>query len=282
MILNQYNALVAMALFMGCFLISGCSDSVPVADKGSKSALDAVANRSVANRSVADPAQTLTSAAAESQPDPAAKESEVVEGKPAADSTAKAPAMKGMNGMGGMGKMKFPASKDMKFKDDVESNVEPPLSISDLVFTNKDGTLIKMVDYLGKKNVILVFTEGFNGMLCPFCKTQTSRLVANYVRFQKRDCEIIVVYPGPKHHLEEFVEAALKTEKEQVDKVPFPIVLDQEFKATEYFDIHSMHAHPSTYLIDKKGGVQFAYVGSDMSADRPSVKALIKKLDEIN
>lgn len=183
--------------------------------------------------------------------------------------------------MGGMGKMKFPASKDMKFKDDVETNVEKPKSVSELVFTNKDGSEIKIADYFGKKNVILVFTEGFNGMICPFCKTQTSRLVANYEKFQERDCEIIVVYPGPKDHLEEFVEAALKTEKEQVDQVPFPIVLDEEFKATNYFDIHSAHAHPSTYLIDKKGGVQFAYVGSDMTADRPSVKALISKLDEL-
>ena len=168
-----------------------------------------------------------------------------------------------------------------RFKDSVESNAEAPETINELVFTTKNGGEIKIADFLGKKNVILVFTEGFNGMLCPFCKTQTSRLVANYDKFQKRDCEVIVVYPGPEDHLDEFVEAALKTEKEQVDEVPFPIVLDKDFKATNFFDIHSMHAHPSTFLIDKKGGVQFAYVGTDMSADRPSVSAILKKLDEL-
>ena len=167
--------------------------------------------------------------------------------------------------MSGMGKMKFPAPEDMKFKDSIESNVEAPKSVSELVFTSTDGSKIKLADYLEKKHVILVFTEGFNGMLCPFCKTQTSRLVANYEKFQDRDCEVIVVYPGKDDHLDAFVEAALKTEKKQVDEVPFPIVLDRDFKATDFFDIHSMHAHPSTYLIDKQGNVKFAYVGTDMT-----------------
>jgi len=185
------------------------------------------------------------------------------------------------NSMSSMGKMKFPDPKDMKFKDSVESNVEVPEAVSELVFTAKDGSKIKLADYANKKNVILVFTEGFNGMLCPFCKTQTSRLVANYDKFKQRDCEIIVVYPGPDDKLDEFIEAALTTEKEQVDDVPFPIVLDRDFKATNFFGIHSMHAHPSTYLIDKKGNVQLGYVGTDMTADRPSVKALLNRLDQL-
>jgi len=194
---------------------------------------------------------------------------------------AKMGGMAGMSGMSGMGKMKFPDPADMKFKDEVDSNVKVQKKMSELVFTNKDGSQIKLSDFLGKKNVILVFTEGFNGMLCPFCKTQTSRLVSNYDKFKARNCEIIVVYPGPKDHLDEFVEAALKTEKKQVDQVPFPIVLDEDFAATDYFDIHSMHAHPSTYLIDKNGGVQFAYVGNDMTADRPSIKAMLNRLDQL-
>ena len=181
----------------------------------------------------------------------------------------------------GMAKMEFPASKDMKFKDEIESNADAPGDVSALSFVNTAGSLITLAEFIGNQNVALVFTEGFNGMLCPFCKTQTSRLVANYEEFKKRDCEVIVVYPGPEDHVEEFVEAALTTEKTQVDKVPFPIVLDKDFAATDYFKIHSMHAHPSTYLIDKQGGIKFAYVGKDMTADRPSVKALLSKLDAL-
>ena len=185
------------------------------------------------------------------------------------------------SGMGGMAKMKFPAPADMKFKDDVDSNVEPPKNVEDLAFTNTDGSKITLSDYAGKKNIILVFTEGFSGMLCPFCQTQTSRLVSNYEKFKERDCEVIVVYPGSVEHVDEFVKAALKTEKNQVDEVPFPIVLDTDFIATKFFDIKSKLAHPSTYLIDKQGAVQFAYVGDDMSADRPSIKAMLQRLDQL-
>lgn len=130
---------------------------------------------------------------------------------------------------------------------EVSTNVEPPEKISELVFKDKNGTNLAMKDYLGEKNVVLVFTEGFNGMLCAYCQTQTSRLIANYDKFKELDTEILVVYPGKRDHLDEFIEAALKTEKKEVDEVPFPIVLDEDFTATDFFDIHSMHAHPSTF-----------------------------------
>ena len=252
---NQVSGPIATAFLVACLLCAGCSETASVSENDTKAQSDPAATQS--------PPQTQEDTNVTADPVPA-------------------PATKGKaKGKMGMGMMKFPAPKDMKFKDNVKTNADAPKSVAELVFTGKDGSKIKLSDYNGKKHVILVFTEGFNGMLCPFCQTQTSRLVANYEKFEQRDCEIIVVYPGPTEHVDEFVEAALKTEKKQVDKLPFPIVLDQEFQATNYFDIHSKHAHPSTYLIDKNGGVQFAYVGSDMTADRLSVKALLKKLDEL-
>lgn len=182
-----------------------------------------------------------------------------------------------------MGKMNTPPSAAIKFKDSVESNASHiPKKLDELVFTDKHGTKIALLDFQGKKNVVLVFTEGFNGMLCPFCQTQTSRLIANYEKFKALDTEILVVYPGKRDHLDEFIKTALTIEKKQVDKVPFPVVLDEDFKATDFFDIHSMHAHPSTFVIDKSGSVQLAYVGADMTADRPSVKAILDKLELVN
>lgn len=168
------------------------------------------------------------------------------------------------------------------FLDDVASNAVAPENITELWFSDKDGNRIRLEDFRGKKNVVLVFTEGFNGALCPFCKTQTSRLVANYDKFVDLDTEVLVVYPGSKDHLDEFIEAAKGKDKEQVDRVPFPIVLDQEFLATSFFDIKSMHAHPSTFIIDKQLKVQLAYVGKDMTADRPSVKAMLDKIRSLN
>lgn len=267
---SNFKSLLVGSMFLGGVLALGCSPEQSAAVQIQTATPDAGVRATTTEASTEDTTASTANATQTSS-----------SGGATPDAAAKKPSTSGMAGMKGMAKMKFPAPKDMKFKDELESNVEAPKDISELVFTNKDGSKIKLADYLGKQNVILVFTEGFNGMLCPFCKTQTSRLVANYEKFQDRDCEVIVVYPGAEDHLDEFVEAALKTEKEQVDEVPFPIVLDKDFKATDFFDIHSMHAHPSTYLIDKQGNVKFAYVGNDMTADRPSVKALLGRLDNL-
>ena len=64
--------------------------------------------------------------------------------------------------------------------------------------------------------------------------------------------------------------------------MPFPIVLDEDFKAVDFFDIRSKLAHPSTYIINKSGNVVFAYVGADMTADRPSIQAMLDKLASAN
>ena len=175
------------------------------------------------------------------------------------------------------------ASEDIKFKDDaVKSNTTAPKSVEQLKFVDTDGKTIAIKDFRGEKNVVIVFTEGFYKKLCPFCKTQTSRLIANYDKFKELDTEILVVYPGDTKHLAEFIDAAKTIDKEQVDAVPFPIVLDQDFEATEFFKIRSKQAFPSTYVINKRGEVCLAYVGANMSADRPSVKALLKRVTQEN
>lgn len=189
----------------------------------------------------------------------------------------------GSGAMGtGMGTMTVPPAKDIKFKDKVASNVEPPVGLDGLIFIDTNNKRVQLSDYTGKKNVVLVFTEGFSGMLCPFCKTQTSRLVANYDKFKKLNTQVLVVYPGERDHVEEFIAAAKKgVDKRQVKRVPFPIVLDPKLSAVEHFDIRSKLAHPSTYVIDKNGKIQLAYVGKDMSPDRPSIKALLETLEGI-
>lgn len=172
--------------------------------------------------------------------------------------------------------MPMPNPADVIFKDSVESNIDAPAGLDGLVFLDTAGKRVALREYLGTKNVVLVFTEGFaGGMLCPFCKTQTSRLVANYDKFANLDTEILVVYPGTRDHLDEFVAAATTSEKADVDRIPFPLVLDEELSAVGFFNIASNLAHPSTFIIDKNGDVRLAYVGADMSADRPSINAML-------
>ncbi|MEM9367987.1 MAG: redoxin domain-containing protein [Planctomycetota bacterium] len=182
-----------------------------------------------------------------------------------------------------MAKMAMPRPEDIVFKDHVESNVDMPIGLDGLVFFDTQGKRVALESYLGRKNVVLVFTEGFaGGMLCPFCKTQTSRLVANYDKFAALDTEVLVVYPGAREHLDEFIDAAKTNEKSVVDRIPFPLVLDENLSAVGFFQIASNLAHPSTFIIDKQGDVRLAYVGADMTADRPSIDAMLSVVETAN
>ena len=160
------------------------------------------------------------------------------------------------------------------FLDDVETNAQLPADINELTFINTQGEQVKLTDYHGKKHVVLVITRGFSGQLCPFCRTQSSRLVANYEEFASRDAEILLVYPGGSEHLGEFIDAAKVTEKKEVDQIPFPILLDSDLTAVNFLQIAAELAYPSTYILDKEGNVRFAYVGEEIN-DRPSVKAML-------
>ena len=171
-----------------------------------------------------------------------------------------------------------PGGRGPKFLDSVETNTEVPADLESLVFTDTDGGEVALQDFVGKKPILLVFTQGFSGSLCPFCITQVSRLIVNYDSFKQRDVQVLVVYPGKRDHLSEFLSAA-KSRSANVTEVPFPILLDEDLKAANFFNIESQLAHPSTFLIDKSGAIKLAFVGADRSAERPSIQALLDIID---
>lgn len=165
------------------------------------------------------------------------------------------------------------------FKDEVTANVTLEPGTLDLAFVDADGKKVDLAAYRGKKNVVLVVTRGFSGVVCALCTAQTSRLISNHADFAKRDAEVLVVFPGPSQHLPKFVESVRAQAENK--PVPFALLLDEDFKAVDRFGIRADLAKPATYILDKTGKVRFAYVGSS-AADRPSVKAMLKELDAIN
>src|SRR5262245_39374 len=166
----------------------------------------------------------------------------------------------------------------IQVSDDAQTNAQVDPSNLDLTFIDKNGNSVDLKAYRGKKNVVLVVTRGFSGALCPFCTTQTSRLISQYDEFAKRDAEVLVVFPGPKDQLGQFLKNAEKGGNSR--PTPFPVLLDENFAAVNKLGIRGQLAKPSTYILDKQGQVRFAYVGATIS-DRPSVKALLKQLDDI-
>src|SRR5438876_190204 len=75
-----------------------------------------------------------------------------------------------------------------QFKDDVQTNNTPKPALQELSFVNLKGEEVPLKRYLGVKNLVLVVTRGqVEGTLCPYCSTQTSRLISNYREITKRD-----------------------------------------------------------------------------------------------
>lgn len=173
----------------------------------------------------------------------------------------------------------------IQFKDDVTTQANPDSDLTELVFTDKAGKQIALKDFLGKQHVILVITRGYGGAICPYCSTQTARLISNYAKFQEQQAEVIVVYPLEKPtdtpRLDEFLARAVSKLPAAEKTVPFPLLLDVELKAVDALGIRKDLSKPATYIFDKEGQLRFAYVGASL-ADRPSIKAMLDQLGQLN
>lgn len=181
--------------------------------------------------------------------------------------------------LGDTGSGLYPEFVEAKFHDQVESNRVDDGTVTDLRFVDTDGKPVTLEDYKGHKNVLLVFTRGFSGMLCPYCTAQTSRLIANYDAIAQHDTEVLLVYPGSHEQLPAFQTAS--TELAEKDEFPFPVLLDEDLTAVNRLGIAAQLAFPSTFIIDKEGRVRLSYVGTDPT-DRPSIKAILTQLESLS
>ena len=166
----------------------------------------------------------------------------------------------------------------VEFLDEIDSNHDEKGLLDSMDFVDTEGNEMAISDYVGKKNLLIVFTRGFSGRICPYCTTQTSRLISNYRDFTQRDTEVLLVFPGSTEQLPQFKKAGLLVAGEE--SVPFPILLDRDLQAVEKLGIQAQIAKPSTFILNKKGEVVLSYVGNSPK-QRPSVKALIDVLDSL-
>lgn len=163
-------------------------------------------------------------------------------------------------------------------KDKVETNAKPASEQFEPTFIDSKGEKVDLAEFRGKKNVLLVFMRGFPGEVCINCSAQTSRLIKFHPDFVKRDTEVLVVFPGPKDTLPQFLAAGRA--KANNAEVPFRILMDPDFAAVDRLGIRGSLAKPSTYLLDKQGKVRFAYVGA-YTGDRPSIQAMFDQIDRL-
>lgn len=132
---------------------------------------------------------------------------------------------------------------------------------------------VRLSDFRGKKNVVLVLNRS---LVCPFCRRHMVQMGHDYAEFVKRGAEVIIVGPNSPDsfkrtwQIEELSMVGLSD--------PGSMVADfyhQEVK------IIRMGRLPALLVLDKEGIIRFLHYGKSMS-DIPANPRVFQVLDEIN
>jgi len=125
----------------------------------------------------------------------------------------------------------------------------------DFSTTTAEGKAIKLSQFKGKKNLVLVF---YQGSFCSVCGAQLTNLQNHLSDFKAQDAEIIAISADDKMH-------ALQSVGEH--GLSFPVVPDEAKKIIHQFGIANVSkkgiAWPSAFVIDKKGVVQLSFASEE-------------------
>lgn len=144
------------------------------------------------------------------------------------------------------------------------------------VFSSVDGKTIDLETLRGKRRVLMVILRGFVGEVCVYCVAQTEALAQCRDRLDELDIEVVVVYPGPRENQESFTKAYEMTFGRGAP--PYRIYYDEDLDFVDQLGIAGDLAYPTTLVIDKRGVVEYAFVGAHR-ADRPAAKKLIELIE---
>ena len=143
----------------------------------------------------------------------------------------------------------------------------------DFELVDVQGKPIRLSDYRGKKNVVLVFLRSF---MCPFCRAQLARFRDDYAEFTQRDAEILAVGPDS-------LEAFQRYWRDEA--LPFPGLPDPQHSIADLYgqevNLLKLGRMPAMMLVDKKGQVRYQHYGTSM-ADVADSKLVLNLLDRIN
>lgn len=167
---------------------------------------------------------------------------------------------------------------EITFLDEASSNASLETGLTGISFTESTGEERKIGELAPGKTLVVVVTRGNTVPICPYCSTQTARLISNYEAFKELGAEVAVVYPietgDDSARLTSFLDDVKTKLDDANNPVPFPVLLDVELKGVDLLGIRKDLSKPATYIVDSEGVVRYAYVGEHI-ADRPSIPALL-------
>jgi peroxiredoxin len=146
-------------------------------------------------------------------------------------------------------------------------------------FIGPSGEIVDLDDFKGSKRMVIVFMRGFSGQICIGCSSQTLALMGAKEKFDDRNAQVIVVFPGSSASVPAFLDS-IKALPGGQDSLPFPVLLDVNLNAVKTLDIKGSLAKPTSIIVDEGGVVRYIYAGKSFD-DRPSVKTLLAELDAL-
>jgi peroxiredoxin len=139
------------------------------------------------------------------------------------------------------------------------------LKAPDFQVTNIEGKAVKLSDWVGQKNLVVVFSRA---SWCPYCMGQLKDLTKNYAAIQKKDAEILVVFREER----DGSEGLKKSQSNSGAK--FPLLLDLDKKNTADYSTTGF----TTYVIGKDGNIAAILAGT--KPKRPQAEEILKAIPE--
>ena len=135
----------------------------------------------------------------------------------------------------------------------------------DFKATNIEGKEVKLSDWIGKKQLVVVFSRAH---WCPFCMGQLKDLAKHQKAIHEHDAEIIIVFREEK----DGPDGLLKSQ--QISGAKFPLLLDLDKKSSGDYSTTGF----TTYIIGKNGNVKEILAGT--KPKRPKSEAILKALHD--
>lgn len=164
-------------------------------------------------------------------------------------------------------------SPDMK-NSDPYLLIDPPLKgwkAPDFNVSDATGNTVKLSDYQGKNNVVLIF---YQGSFCSVCGKQLSNLQKHLKDFAAHDAKIIAISADDKDH-------AMQTLGER--GLSFKVVPDPQKTLIKSYGVANLSkggmAWPSAFIINKEGKVHLAY--AEKSGHRLHANELLTELSKL-
>ncbi len=155
----------------------------------------------------------------------------------------------------------------------------------DFTLKTLDDQTVRLSDLTSQANVVLVVLRGWPGYQCPICDVQVHDFIGSAAGFAGAGARLVFVYPGPAAELKAHA-AEFKTSKGKEWPADFLYVLDPDYTMINAYhlrwDAPRETAYPSTFVLDRKGVIQFAKI-SHGHGDRSKAAAIlaeVKKLSE--